>query len=280
VLREIRDDTLLVADAVDVGLGRIVTVCVCEVVEVRETLILRVAVTELVGVREERRLLVALVDEEADLDTAADTVPVLEAVVVAVIVRLAVCVRELRLLAVIDAEPVDVFEGKIVSVPLRLGTVVLVGRGERDVEGLEEDVLLGARERELVAVPLDVFVGSGERDWLGLPVEVFDLIGDVVVVLDAAMVRVEVLVEVPVREPLADIDIGAVEVPVLEGGVLRVDVFVDMAVSVLTTVYVGRALGATLGLSAEVRVDVLDARALAVGRTGGSIRRRPWSSPE
>ena len=73
-----------------------------------------------------------------------------------------------------------------------------------------------------------------------------DRIGDVVVVLDAAMVRVEVLVEVPVREPLADIDIGAVEVPVLEGGVLRVDVFVDVAVSVLTTVYVGRALGATL----------------------------------
>ena len=65
-------------------------------------------------------------------------------------------------------------------------------------------------------------------------------------VLDAAMVRVEVLVEVPVREPLADIDIGAVEVAVLEGGVLRVDVFVDVAVSVLTTVYEGRALGATL----------------------------------
>ena len=88
-------------------------------------------------------------------------------------------------------------------------------------------------------------------------------------VLDAAMVRVEVLVEVPVREPLADIDIGAVEVAVLEGGVLRVDVFVDVAVSVLTTVYVGRALGATLKLRAEVRVDVLDARALAVGRIGG-----------
>ena len=133
-------------------------------VEVRETLILRLAVTELVGVREERRLLVELVDAEADLDTAAETVPVLEAVLVAVMVLPAVCVRELRLLAVIDADPVDVFEGKIVSVPLRLGSVVLVGRGERDAEGLEDDVLLGPRERELVAVPLEVFVGSGERD--------------------------------------------------------------------------------------------------------------------
>jgi len=106
-----------------------------------------------------------------------------------------------------------------------------------------------------------------------------DPIGDVVVVLDAAMVRVEVLVEVPVREPLADIDIGAVEVPVLEGGVLRVDVFVDVAVRVFTTVCVLRALGATLGLGAEVRVDVLDAWALVVGRTGGSIRRLPCTRP-
>ena len=120
--------------------------------------------TELVGVREERRLLVVLVDAEADFDTAADTVPVLEAVVVAVMVLLAVCVRELRLLALIDDDPVDVFEAKIVAVPLRLGTMVFVGRGERDADGLDEEVLLDARERELVAVPLDVFVGSGERD--------------------------------------------------------------------------------------------------------------------
>ena len=122
---------------------------------------------------------------------------------------------------------------------------------ERVMLAEPEDVLEGRSEKDCVGLPLGVLEGPPVRVGLGLEEDVLDRAELPVCVLDEVTVRVDVAVEVWVREPL----------PVSVAAELAEEVLETNAVAVVTQVgftdFVEVVLGEGNRVPAPERVDVV-----------------------
>jgi hypothetical protein len=221
-----------VFELVDVFVTGILREPVDETVDVRETVTERVAFAEPVDVRETVLLVVTVLDIISVLEIKAERVPVFDAPCVMLRTDVDVNVLDLFDEALKDDEPVDVFVIVIDDVVVRLTICEAVCLIDTETEGDDVDVFDGRILNELVEEPVIVLEARGVLDSVGLALGDFDSPADTVFVLDALIVRVDVLDDVAVVVPLPVIEIIALNVLVLEGTVERVAVLVDVAVCV------------------------------------------------
>ena len=217
---------------VDVFVAGILREPVDDTVDVRETVTERVAFADPVDVRETVLLALIVFDIISVFEIKAERVPVLDGS--CVLLRTGVDVNVLDLFdeALNDDEPVDVFVIVIDDVVVRLTICEAVCLIDTETEGDDVDVFDGRILNELVDEPVIVLEPRGVLDSVGLALGDLDRPADTVFVLDALIVRVDVLDDVTVVVPLPVIEIIALNVLVLEGTVERVAVLVDVAVFV------------------------------------------------
>jgi len=134
----------------------------------------------------------------------ADPVEVLEVVAVRVGVPVAVCVRVRGGLRVGEELVVDVLEDDTLAVEVGLPRIVRDCRTERVKEGLLEGVLEVGPLRVRVGVAEEVLEVAPLRVRVGVAVGVLEVAGELVPVLEVAMVLVAVAVEVLVRVEVWD----------------------------------------------------------------------------